>query len=59
MSCAPGAGPKLLPEQALALEVTRRVALNGSRAELAALMYRLHHDNMLLRQAVKELLRED
>lgn len=59
MASAPGVGPKLDLEQSLALEVTRRLAYNASRDELARTMRQLHQDNMLLRQALMELLSED
>ena len=59
MANAPGIGPKLDPSQEFALEVTARLALHGSRDELARIMRQLHHDNMLLRQAIMEFFDAD
>ena len=56
MGNAPGIGPKLCLEQQLALEVTRRFAYNAPREQVARMMQQLHQDNMLLRQAVVEML---
>ena len=56
MANAPGIGPQLKPEQEWALEVTRRFAYTASRSELAAAMRRLHKDNMMLREALLELM---
>lgn len=59
MANAPGIGPRLDPEQVFALEVTTRLAYNAPRSELAGYFRRLHHDNMMLRQAILELIDED
>ena len=59
MANAPGIGPQLKPEQALALEVTKRFAYGASRRELAKVMWRMHKDNMMLREALLELMGED
>lgn len=59
MAHAPGLGPKMQPQQELALEITRRLAYNASRDQLAAVMRQLHHDNMILREALLEFLSED
>lgn len=59
MAHAPGIGPKMQLEQELALEVTRRLAYNAPREQLAGLMRQLHHDNILLREALLEILGED
>jgi len=56
MANAPGIGPQLKPEQEWALEVTRRLAYTASRGELAVVMRRLHKDNMMLREALLELM---
>lgn len=56
MAHAPGIGPKLQLEQEWALEVTRRMAYNASRDELATMIRKLHYDNMVLRQAIVELI---
>jgi len=59
MANAPGLGPKLDPSQEFALEVTARLAMNASRDDLARIMRQLHHDNMLLRQAIVEFFDAD
>lgn len=59
MAHAPGLGPKLQPEQELALEVTKRLALNAPREQLAEVMRQLLYDNMILREALVEFLCED
>jgi hypothetical protein len=47
------------PEQELALEVTRRLAYNAPRDQLAEMLKQLMHDNMILREALMEILGED
>ena len=59
MAHAPGLGPKMQPEQELALEVTRRLAYNAPRDQLAEMLKQLMHDNMILREALMEILGED
>jgi len=56
MGNAPGIGPKLYLEQQLALEITRRLAYSAPREQLAKIMRQLHQDNIMLRQAVMEML---
>ena len=60
MAKAPGIGPKMTLEQELALETTRRLAMALPREQLAIMISQLHYDNMLLRQAIAEIVcRED
>jgi hypothetical protein len=56
MAKAPGIGPKMTLEQELALEATRRLAMTLPREHLATMIRQLHHDNMLLRQAIAEII---
>ena len=60
MAKAPGIGPKMTLEQELALETTRRLAMTLPREQLSIMIRQLHYDNMLLRQAIAEIVcRED
>ena len=56
MAKAPGIGPKMTLEQELALEATRRLAMALPREQLAIVIGQLHYDNMLLRQAIAEIV---
>ena len=56
MARAPGIGPKMTLEQELALEATRRLAMTLPREQLAIMIRQLHYDNMLLRQAIAEIV---
>ena len=56
MARAPGIGPKMTLEQELALEATRRLAITLPREQLAIMIGQLHYDNMLLRQAIAEIV---
>ena len=56
MAKAPGIGPKMTLEQELALEATRRLAMALPREQLAIMIGQLHYDNMLLRQAIAEIV---
>ena len=56
MAKAPGIGPKMTLEQELALETTRRLAMTLPREQLSIMIRQLHYDNMLLRQAIAEIV---
>lgn len=59
MANAPGLGPTLRAEQELAIEVAVRFAHNAPREQVAQMMRRLYFDNLMLREALMELLGED